>query len=387
MGRKGRHRDELRTAHLAPASVPAAARRSEAGLVDRQRGGAPHGLWARRSAIGSAADIFREHARLSGFENDGQRDFDIGALATLSDEAFDALAPVQWPVPPATTAPDAALFRQRQLLHARPQGALHRAGTAGAPREAKSRSFPFHLNTGRVRDQWHTMTRTGTSPKLGVHSPEPFVEVHPADAEAAGLADGGFARVSTEHGSCVLKVVVSDGQQRGSLFVPIHWSDVNCVVRAGRRSRGARVTDPFSGQPEAKATPAAVSPVVQWSRLRTDAAAAGASRRHVVDAHRTRDGGFGLLIATNEPAACLAQPCAEPVRAGLRTCGIHRRAARRLSRRPPSSHGRLDGCLFVGPADAAPQWDTVKELFESETLERTRTARADFGTSGRMAYA
>src|SRR5262249_56806908 len=56
-------------------------------------------------AYGCAADIFREHAALSAFENGGRRDFDIGALAAISDDAFDALDPVQWPLRAREAAP------------------------------------------------------------------------------------------------------------------------------------------------------------------------------------------------------------------------------------------------------------------------------------------
>ena len=70
-----------------------------------------------------------------------------------------------------------------------------------APVHAPTLSRPLRLNTGRVRDQWHTMTRSGLSPRLGMHLPEPFVEVHPADAAAVGLAMDGFARVSTRYGA------------------------------------------------------------------------------------------------------------------------------------------------------------------------------------------
>ena len=70
----------------------------------------------------------------------------------------------------------------------------------------------MRLNTGRVRDQWHTMTRSGQSPRLANHSPEPFVEVHPTDAANAGLTEGGFARISSPYGECVLKVAVTDNQ-------------------------------------------------------------------------------------------------------------------------------------------------------------------------------
>ena len=81
-----------------------------------------------------------------------------------------------------------------------------------------------------MRDQWHTMTRSGLSPRLAHHTPEPFVEMHPDDAAACGVAHDGFARLRSAHGECVLKVVVSEGQQRGALFAPIHWSRRDGVV-------------------------------------------------------------------------------------------------------------------------------------------------------------
>src|SRR5262249_55006185 len=121
-------------------------------------------------------------------------------------------------------------------------------------------AYPFRLNTGRIRDQWHTMTRSGRSPRLGVHSPEPFVEIGARDAARIGLADGDFARVTTQHSACIVKVSVSEGQRPHSLFMPIHWS--------GETASDSRVgelvsaeTDPYSGQPEMKATPATVTRV------------------------------------------------------------------------------------------------------------------------------
>ena len=128
-----------------------------------------------------------------------------------------------------------------------------------ALRSETSPSRPLRLNTGRIRDQWHTMTRTGLSQRLGAHLPEPFVEIHPLDAGKYGVTDDSFARVTTDYGQCILKVVVSERQQRGTLFAPIHWSEMN----ASHGRVGALVapfTDPFSGQPEAKATPAAIAP-------------------------------------------------------------------------------------------------------------------------------
>ena len=205
----------------------------------------------------SAADIFREHAALSAFENDGTRDFDIGGLTSLSDEAFDTMAPVLWPLREGRE-PQQRFFESGGFFtndyHAR-----FVAPEIPALRTETHPGRPLRLNTGRIRDQWHTMTRTGTSPRLGQHLPEPFVEVHPDDAARAGVVDGGFARVVTDYGQCTLRVVVSPRQQRGMLFAPIHWSeDTASAARVG--ALVAPFTDPFSGQPENKATPASITP-------------------------------------------------------------------------------------------------------------------------------
>jgi assimilatory nitrate reductase catalytic subunit len=212
--------------------------------------------WGDAFAYRHPADIFDEHARLSAFDNGGTRAFDIGGLSGLSQADYDALAPVQWPVrgkgesTPRLFA-DGGFFTEtgRARLVAVKQQA---AGT-------HETAYPFTLNSGRVRDQWHTMTRTGLSARLAQHIDEPYVEIHPRDAQVAGLVDGDIARVETAHGSAVLRAVVSEAQQPGTLFVPIHWSAEN--------SSGGRigalvhaVTDPFSGQPDSKATAARVAP-------------------------------------------------------------------------------------------------------------------------------
>ena len=108
----------------------------------------------------SAADVFREHAALSAFENNGARDFDIGGLATISDASFDALSPVQWPLRAGERTGKRRFFADGQFFTA-DRKARFVAPEHPALADATSTEFPFRLNTGRIRDQWHSMTRTG----------------------------------------------------------------------------------------------------------------------------------------------------------------------------------------------------------------------------------
>ncbi|MGD9544292.1 MAG: molybdopterin-dependent oxidoreductase [Methylocystis sp.] len=207
----------------------------------------------------SAADVFREHAALSAFENAGARAFDIGGLARVSDAEYEALEPVQWPIREGEEKGRERLFAEG--------GFCSKDGRAAFIAPAKpslaialTDDFPLRLNTGRIRDQWHTMTRTGVSPRLARHLPEPFVEINPLDALALGVEDGGFARVATRYGNCVLRVVTTDRQPAGHVFAPIHWTDETAAdARVG--ALVAPVVDPLSGQPESKATPAAITPL------------------------------------------------------------------------------------------------------------------------------
>jgi assimilatory nitrate reductase catalytic subunit len=127
--------------------------------------------------------------------------------------------------------------------------------------------WPLVLNTGRVRDQWHTMTRTGRLPRLMAHQREPALDVHPADAARLRLTEGGLARIESLHGTTVLPVRLSHAQRPGEVFALFHWTDR--FTSAGPiDSLVGGVTDPISGQPELKATPVRVTAVTpQWQGL------------------------------------------------------------------------------------------------------------------------
>jgi assimilatory nitrate reductase catalytic subunit len=212
-----------------------------------------------------AADVFREHAALSGFRNDGTaRAFDIGAWGNVTPERYDAMAPFQWPAPKSgrgRLAGDASARDPGNDVRFFANGGFHTPDrlarfVAVSPQtvaKTVTSAHPFVLNTGRIRDQWHTMTRTGKTARLSSHFAESFCEIHPDDATSLGIAAADLVRVSNDRGEVILRALVTDRQRRGSLFAPIHWTD----QFAGTARVDALVdpeTDPYSGQPGSKFT-------------------------------------------------------------------------------------------------------------------------------------
>jgi len=300
----------------------------------------------------------------------GQRDFDLGGLADIADADYERLNAVMWPLQAG------AEWSEKRFFAAGGFFTSDRRGRFIAPefphlRAATSDVFPLRLNTGRLRDQWHTMTRTGQSPRLGAHSPEPQVDIHPDDAAAAGLADGGFARVATQHGSAVLRVCIRPGQQRGSIFAPIHWSDATASdARVGALAMSE--TDPFPGQPELKATPARVEPV------EFDYCGFALTRELIAlppgtwFARVAVAGGHGVLFATNA-LPTRWHGLAEKLIADDTERAEYIDLPRGIVRIAAFRNGRIEACIFCGPAQNAPRWEIVRALFDAGILaERDR---------------
>ncbi|WP_447042769.1 nitrate reductase [Vreelandella sp. H-I2] len=212
-------------------------------------------------------EIFDEHARLSAFENgiegSPKRVFDISGLVGLGQEGYDTLAPIQWPVTVQAPHGTARLFEEGEFATANGRAKLLAIHPQG-PEQSLSAAYPLRLNTGRIRDQWHTMTRTARSPRLMNHRAEPFMDVHPDDADTAGVSDQGLAVLTAAKGEYRARVRVSNAQRRGEVFVPIHWTD--CFTQQARSSALIdSITDPLSGQPESKHGAVALSPLAtEW---------------------------------------------------------------------------------------------------------------------------
>ncbi len=311
----------------------------------------------------NAADIFREHAALSGTGNDGSRVFDIGALSRLSDAEYDAMPPSRWPRPAKRIAVS-RLFGRGGFPTSTGRARMVPT-TPRPPANPVSETWPLVLITGRIRDQWHTMTRTGKAARLFRHIPEPVLSVHPDDLPE--LIDGDLAVVESAWGAGTLRMRHDRGLRRGTVFAPMHWTAEFCA--AGRVNSAVNpAADPVSGQPEFKHTPVRV-------------------RRAAMDWH-----GFALARRSLGPKAapwCAVIPLEGRVwrheMAGLgNAAAAHEQLVASLggpsnwmALRDPAAgvfraalleNGRLQACVFTGPNHALPPRDWLMELFTHDVI-------------------
>jgi len=206
-------------------------------------------------AFRNPAEIFDEHARLSGYRQQVCRDFDISGRAGLSQVAYDSMPPFRWPLR-ADGDRTERFFANGAFFHADKRAKF--ITTPVKVVEKREPKYPFTLNTGRVRDHWHTMTRTGRSPRLSAHMGEPYCELHPDDASRLGIEPASLVRLSSPHGSIIVRALLSDGQQPGSVFAPMHWND-ETASKARVDAMVKPDTDPMSGQPALKFSRVAVA--------------------------------------------------------------------------------------------------------------------------------
>ena len=219
----------------------------------------------------SPRDVFVEHAQLSSFENDGSRDFDISGLAQLSETQYNDLKPIQWPVNQANPNGTERMFTDGKFFTANKKAKfITNTAQLFDTLETTNTEHKLVLNTGRLRDQWHTMTRTGLAPTLTSHDDVPFVQINPTDAANAELHENMFAELYNQFGSFVARVEITDSVTPKQLFSPIHWTDQfasNGVVS----SVVSPEVDPISGQPESKASKVSIRKFdcKSWAKLVT----------------------------------------------------------------------------------------------------------------------
>ncbi len=193
----------------------------------------------------SPATIHREFAGLTC-----GRDLDITGLdyALLEREG-----PQQWPLREGATAGTARLYEDKRF--ATPDGRARfipiRTIATIATAETTDARYPFHLNTGRLRDQWHGMSRSGAVARLFGHEEEALAHLHPADLERRGFSAGELLRLSSRRGETVLRAAADDTLRPGQVFVPMHWGRSH-LNSAGANELTLSDFDPHSKQPELK---------------------------------------------------------------------------------------------------------------------------------------
>ena len=326
------------------------------------------------------AQIFDEYARLCAHENHGSRDLDLSGLVGLDAGAYDQLQPCQWPLK-ADGASDERLFAEGGFFTA-DRRARFVAVAPRAPAEPLSGEFPWVLNTGRVRDHWHTMTRTGRSPRLSAHITEPYAELHPDDAQRLGIEGNDLVGVRSAWGEVLVRARIDDAQRPGSVFVPMHWNQ-RFASQALVDSVANPHTDPLSGQPEFKHTPVQLQRYAAswygfvlsrepleglnmryWSATRR----LGVWHYELAGDEAMADwAGFARSLLCTQDQAQWSEL--------LDTAGQQYRAARFVD-------GRLVASIFISTANELPPRDWLVGLFREPQLDAKQRMRVLAGSPG-----
>ena len=334
--------------------------------------------WGTAFAWQTPAQIFREHAALSGYRNHGRRMFDISAMADLDEAGFAGMQPARWPVPAGVTRQAGRLFGCGGFPTADGKARFVPARKNMLPEAGAGRLM---LNTGRIRDQWHTMTRTGLAPSLMSHTSEPRLTIHPADAARWGIGHGTLTEVATAQGQIMLRAELSEMQRVGEVFIPMHWTDAFASGGPVGRVVSARL-DPLSGQPELKATPATVAKVtVHFHGLLLRRAGGKLPevcpaeichwvRVPVAEGQMYRLAGLRPMPCGDELTRFAAALLDMAEAADWLEVSDHRRGVLRVA---AVVDGVLEGCLFLATAqNALPDETSVVPLLGAEVADAAR---------------
>jgi assimilatory nitrate reductase catalytic subunit len=184
--------------------------------------------------------IFNEHR-----ETTRGRDLDITGL---SYALLDERGPQQWPYPQGASSGQKRLYEDGRFPT--PSGHARFVPMPYQPvAEEVDEEFPLRLTTGRLRDQWHSMSRTGTIASSFAHEPEPRLMVHPEDLNRLGT--GGLVRITSRRGDLVVRAAADEDLLRGTVFLAMHWGG-RFLGGEGVNALTLGALDPVSRQPELK---------------------------------------------------------------------------------------------------------------------------------------
>jgi anaerobic selenocysteine-containing dehydrogenase/NADPH-dependent 2,4-dienoyl-CoA reductase/sulfur reductase-like enzyme/bacterioferritin-associated ferredoxin len=192
----------------------------------------------------SSSEIFEEHCALTRGTN-----LDITGLThkrLVEEGSF------QWPVPSTNLPGTNRLFTDHQFYTPNAKARFLPVDTPESQPPNVTPSLPLILTTGRIRDQWHTMTKTGKVNKLNQHHNRPFLEIHPGDAAAREITEGDVVDVANEKGSVRVTAKVTGEIKRGVVFLPMHWGKIFLTDLGRANNLTSGDVDPYSKQPDFK---------------------------------------------------------------------------------------------------------------------------------------
>ncbi len=192
----------------------------------------------------SPGDIFAEHGRLTKGTN-----IDVSGLsyARLKDEGS-----MQWPVPNIEHAGTSRLFTDHKFYTPTKNARFIPLDNPANQSDPVTKEFPLILTTGRIRDQWHTMTKTGKVNKLKQHIDKPFLEIHPVDALIRNIGEGDVVVIENERGDVRVTAKVTDEIKKGVVFLPMHWGRMLNHDLGRANNLTSMMVDPISKEPDFK---------------------------------------------------------------------------------------------------------------------------------------
>ncbi len=188
----------------------------------------------------SPAEIYAEHCTLTRGTN-----IDISGL---SYERLKKEGTFQWPVPDSVHEGTPRLFTDRKFYTPSGRATIKSDAPINAT-EPPTPDYPLILTTGRIRDQWHTMTRTGKVSKLTQHIDKPFLEMHPADARVRDVSDGQTVEIESKRGKVQVVARLSEKIRPGVVFLPMHWGKTLMQDLSRTNNLTSTDFDPTSKQP------------------------------------------------------------------------------------------------------------------------------------------
>ena len=209
-------------------------------------------LSARLFPYSTAEAIFNEHR-----ESTRGRDLDITGM---SYALLESAGPQQWPMPEGAISGKQRLYEDGVFPTA--SGRARFVNVKHQPTsELQDHAYPISLISGRLRDQWHGMSRTGTVARLFNLDEEPLLSMHTCDMRHRALEEGDLVRVSNPRGSIVVRIKHGEGLKRGRAWMPMHWGN-RFMNSAGVNALTSPAVDPFSQQPELKHAAVAIEKAV-----------------------------------------------------------------------------------------------------------------------------